>query len=72
MSQTDSEGDFQDEVSTTSTHGSEISMTTDNESETGHEEEEIDPWIPLIEKAKQRCNIAFKEMKEGLINSGLQ
>jgi hypothetical protein len=47
-------------------------MTTDNESETGHEEEEIDPWIPLIEKAKQRCNIAFKEMKEGLINSGLQ
>ena len=52
MSQTDSdnqEGDFQDDVSTTSTHGSEISMTTDNESET---EEEIDPWIPLIEEAK--------------------
>ena len=51
MSQTDSdsqEGDFQDDVSTTSTHGSEISMTTDNESET----EEIDPWIPLIEEAK--------------------
>jgi hypothetical protein len=53
MSQTDSdsqEGDFQDDVSTTSTHGSEISMTTDNESET---EEEMDPWIPLIEEAKQ-------------------
>jgi hypothetical protein len=52
MSQTDSdsqEGDFQDDVSTTSTHGSEISMTTDNESET---EDEIDPWIPLIEEAK--------------------
>ena len=41
---------------------------TDNESET---EEEMDPWIPLIEEAKQRSNIAFEEMKESLINSGL-
>ena len=49
VSQTDSDGqerDFQDDVSTTSTHGSEIS--TDNETE-----EEMDPWIPLIEEAKQ-------------------
>jgi hypothetical protein len=71
MSQTDSdsqETDFQDDVSTTSTHVSEISMTTDNESET---EEELDPWIPLIEEAKQRSNIGFEEMKESLINSGL-
>jgi hypothetical protein len=49
MSQTDSdsqERDFQDDVSTASTDVSEISMTTDNESET---EEEIDPcMIPLI------------------------
>ena len=69
MSQTDSdsqERDFQDDVSTTSTEVSEIS--TDNESET---EEEMDPWIPLIEEAKQRSNIAFQEMKEILINSGL-
>jgi hypothetical protein len=69
MSQPDSdsqERDFQDDVSTTSTHGSEIS--TDNESET---EEEMDPWIPLIEEAKQRSNIAFEEMKVSLINSGL-
>ena len=39
--------------------------STDNETE-----EEMDPWIPLIE-AKQRSNIAFEEMKESLINSGL-
>ena len=71
MSQTDSdsqERDFQDDVSTTSTEVSEISTMTDNESET---EEEMDPWIPLIEEAKQRSNIAFEEMKESLINSGL-
>jgi hypothetical protein len=70
MSQTDSnsqERDFQDDVSTTSTSaGSESLMTTDNESE-----EEMDPWIPLIEEAKQRSNIVFEEMKESLINSGL-
>ena len=69
MSQTDSdsqERDFQDDVSTTSTQGSEIS--TDNKSET---EEEMDPWLPLIEEAKQIINIAFEEMKESLINRGL-
>jgi hypothetical protein len=70
MSQTDSnsqERHFQDDVSTTSTSaGSESLMTTDNESE-----EEMDPWIPLIEEAKQRSNIVFEEMKESLINSGL-
>jgi hypothetical protein len=64
MSQTDSdsqERDFEDDVSNTSTH-----VSTDNESE-----EEMDPWIPLIEEAKQRSNIAFEEMKESLFNSGL-
>ena len=71
MSQTDSdsqERDFQDDVSTTSTEVSEISTMTDNESET---EQEMDPWIQLIEEAKQRSNIAFEEMKESLFNSGL-
>jgi hypothetical protein len=61
MSQTDSdsrERDFQDDVSTTSTEVSEILTMTDNESET---EEEMDPWIPLIEEEKQRSNIAFEE-----------
>ena len=70
MSQTDSdsqERDFQDDVSRTSTDVSETSMMTDM-SET---EEEMDPWIPLIEEAKQRRNIALEEMKESLINTGL-
>ena len=61
MSQTDSdsqENDFQDDVPTTSTQGSEIAMTTDDELET---EEEMDPWIPLIEEAKQKSNIAFED-----------
>ena len=31
----------------------------------------MDPWIPLIEEAKQRRNIALEEMKESLINTGL-
>ena len=69
MSQTDSdsqERDFQDDVSRTSTDVSETSMRTDK-SET---EEEMDPWIPLIEEAKQRRNIALEEMKESLINTG--
>jgi hypothetical protein len=61
MSQTDSDSQ---ERGTTSTHVSESS--TDNEAE-----EEMDPWIPLIEEANQRSNIAFEEMKESLINSGL-
>jgi hypothetical protein len=71
MSQTDSdsqERDFQDDVSTTSTDVSEISVRTDNELET---EEEMDPWIPLIEEAKQRRNMALQETKESLINTGL-
>ena len=70
MSQTDSdsqERDFQDDVSRTSTDVYETFMRTDK-SET---EEEVDPWIPLIEEAKQRRNIALKEMKESLINTGL-
>ena len=71
MSQTYSdsqERDFQDDVSRTSTDVSETSMRTDK-SET--EEEEMDPRIPLIEEAKQRRNIALEEMKESLINTGL-
>jgi hypothetical protein len=33
-----------------------LESSTDNETE-----EEMDPWIPLIEEAKQRSNIAFEE-----------
>ena len=31
----------------------------------------MDPWIRLIEEAKQRRNISLEEMKESLINTGL-
>ncbi|XP_028395700.1 uncharacterized protein LOC114519731 [Dendronephthya gigantea] len=53
MSQTDYDsegGDFQEDVSTTSSQQSESSATTtDSESE-----EKMDPWMPLIEEAMQR------------------
>jgi formate-dependent nitrite reductase cytochrome c552 subunit len=66
MSQTDSdsqERDFEDDVSTTSTQGSEIS--TDSKSET---KEEMDPWLPLIEEAKQRINIKNARCATGIHN----
>ncbi|XP_028411976.1 ficolin-2-like [Dendronephthya gigantea] len=69
MSRRDSdsqERDLQDDVSTTSSVKSESSMTTDSETE-----EKMDPWIPLIEEAKQKSNTDFQEMKESLINTGL-
>lgn len=44
-------------------------MTSDNKSEP--EQEKMDPWKPLIEKAMQRNNTTLQEMKENLIDSGL-
>ena len=61
--------DSGDDVSTTSTRGSERPMSTDNETE--NEEEEKDPWIPTIEEAMQMHKTAFEEMKMNLIHSGL-
>ena len=66
MSQTDSdsqERDFEDDVSTTSTQGCDIS--TDNKSET---KEEMDPWLPLIEEAKQIINIKNARCATGIHN----
>lgn len=71
MSQSDSDSQgmhFEDNVSTSSTDESESSMSIENEAETG---EETDPWIPLIEEARERSNVDFDEMKESLVNSGL-
>ena len=59
---------FENDFSSDSTDRSESLTTTDNESESA---EQLDPWIPLIEEAKQRSNIAFEETKESLLNSGL-
>jgi hypothetical protein len=68
MSQTDSdsqERDFQDDISTTSTSGSESLMTTDNESE-----DEMDPWQTLIHEAKLQLLDTFQENVENLNNEG--
>ena len=60
--------DFGNNFSSDSTDRSESLTTTDNESESA---EQLDPWIPLIEEAKQRSNIAFEKTKESLVNSGV-
>ncbi len=70
MSETESQTmDSEDDASTTSTRGSESPMTTDNETET--EDEEKDPWMPMVEEAMQKHKTAFEEMKMNLIHSGL-
>ena len=65
--------DSEDNASISSTCESESLMTTDNETETQDptEEEEKDPWMPLVEKAMQEHKTAFEEMKMNLIHSGL-
>ena len=62
------EMDFKNDFFSDFTDRSENLTTTDNELESA---EQVDPWIPLIEEAKQRSNIAFEETKESLVNSGL-
>ena len=69
MSETESSTmDFEDDASATSTRGSESPITTDNETET--DEEENDPWMPMVEEAMQKHKSAFEEMKMNLIHSG--
>ena len=51
------EMDFGNDFSSDFTDRSESLTTTDNESESA---EQLDPWIPLIEEAKQRSNVAFE------------
>ena len=69
MSETESQGtDFEDDASTTSTHESEIPMTSDNETKT---EKDKDPWMPMVEEAMQNHRTALEEIKMNLIHSGL-
>ena len=44
-----------------------ISGHADNETET--EDEEKDPWMPMVEEAMQKHKTAFEEMKMNLIYS---
>ena len=61
--------DFEDNFSTSSIDSeSESLMATDNE---GESEEQLDPWVPLIEEAKRRSDIVLENVKEILINSGI-
>ena len=63
------EMDFEDNFSASSIDSeSESLMATDNE---GESEEQLDPWVPLIEEAKRYCSdIVLENAKEVLINSG--
>ena len=60
---------FEDNFLTSSIDSdSESSMGTDNE---GESEEELDPWVPLIEEAKRRCDVAVEEVKKIFMNNCL-
>ena len=61
--------DQEDDTSTVITHGSESLMTGDNDTET--EEEEMDPWMPMVEEALQKHKTAFQEAKMNLVDCGL-
>ena len=70
MSETESKtAGPEDDASTVTTHGSESPMTGDNDIET--EEEEADPWMPMVEEAMRRHKTVFQEMKMNLVYSGL-
>ena len=57
MSKTESHAmDYEDDVSSTSTHESESPMRMRWKAE----EEEKDPWIPMVEKAMQQYETAIK------------
>ena len=68
MSKTESQtADSEDEALSVATYGSESPMTGDSETE----QEETDPWMPMIEEAMQKHKAAFQEMKMNLTHSGL-
>ena len=68
MSETESQtADSEDEASSVTTHGSESPMTGDSETE----QEEADPWMPMVEEAMQKHKAAFQEMKINLTHNGL-
>ena len=68
MSETESSQtiDYEDDVSTASTHGSESPVSTHNELES-----EEDPWMSLLEEAMKKHKAAFEEMKINLMQLGM-
>ena len=66
ISETESQTvDPEDDASSVATHGSEGPMTGDSETE----EEEADPWMPIVEEAMQKPKATFQEMKMNLTHS---
>ena len=61
--------DPEDDASTVTAHVSESPMTGNNDTET--EEEEADPWMPMVEEAMQKHKTAFQKMKMNQVLSGL-
>ena len=59
--------DPEDDASTVTAHGPESPMTEYSETE----EEEADPWMPMVEEATQEHKTDFQEIKKNLIYSGL-
>ena len=66
MSETESQSS-EDDASSVATHGSQSSMAGDSETE----EEEADPWMPMVEEAMQKHKAAFQEMTTNLTHSRL-
>ena len=50
---------LEDEASSVATDVSQSPMTGDSETE----EEEADPWMPMVEETMQKHKAAFQEMK---------
>ena len=57
----------EDDASSVAADGSQSSITGDSETE----EEEVDPWMPMVEEAMQKHKAAFQEMKVNFTHSGL-
>ena len=66
MSETENQSS-EDDASSVATDGSQSPMTGDSETE----EEEPDPWMPMVEEAMPKHKAAFQEMKMNLTQSGL-
>ena len=63
MSETESQtADSEDEASSVATHGFESPMTGDSETE----QEEADPWMPMVEETMQKHKEALNLTYSGL------
>ena len=66
MSEAESQSS-EDDASSVANEGSQSSITGDSETE----EEEADPWMPMVEEAMQKHKAAFQVMKMNMTQTGL-